>query len=235
MQDQSNTRRWGAVGTLFLFATSLGLAPQSAAAPELEAVYHAAQPVPSARLVWNRQNYLFGDWPEELDPACIDVLNEWRPFAEQHGYRMDLVADCRVLLLSEARRNRSVLTWQERIEDTFDVASDLIPWQEPSATPQGVMPSEADGWHYEGDPLRVLVRLNGSEDRDALVEDLVRRSPELKDWKIQALQQPSFLLRDPGCAAWIESGPEKVEGAAGECVNHLTHLLLDARFGVLPT
>ena len=235
MHHQSHTRRRRACGALALFALGLGSAIPSAAATIQTAGYHGAAKAPLARLVWNRKDFRLGDWPENLDLDCLEVLDAWRPFAEQNGYRMDLLADCRVLLLSQAQRNRSVLTWQERIEDTVALADDLIPWTEPSTAPLGVMPSEADGWRYGGDQVRVLVRLNGSEDRDALVHDLVRRSPELLDWQARGLSEPSFLLREPACAAWIESGSEAVEGAAGECVNHLTQLLLDGRFGVLPT
>ncbi|MFT7678165.1 MAG: hypothetical protein ACI8QC_002151 [Planctomycetota bacterium] len=205
-------------------ATSSGSSPARAAASDATAV----------RLVWKRENIEFGEWPDELDREVVDVLNAWLPFARANGYRMDLNETGRVLMLSSAERNRSTRTWEGRINEALELTDELIPWVPPSATPNGVDPRQRLEDRQSVENLQVLVRLENEADRDALVDDLLRRAPGLQAWANDARNQSALLLRKPACAAWIESGKASVLSSEGECANRLTHLLLNERFGELP-
>ena len=227
MQHQSTSN---GVGALCLVALSFAsLTPLAAA---------AADPLPgsdASRLVWQRKSHDLGEWPEGLTPEQIAVLEDWQGFAASQGMRMDLNRDGRVVVLSDAARNRSNRTWEQRIEDTLDSCDELFPWTAPSEAPGGIDRGAILGARNPGDGLVVLVRLKDGAQRDALVNDLLLRYPVLSDWAPEARSNPSFLLREPACAAWIEQGRNSVESASAECVNRLSHLLLQQRFGILPS
>lgn len=238
MQHSTSPAVAGPLGALASLVLGLGL---TLAASATGASPTGAQPSAKlaadgagARLVWKRHNHAFGEWPEELDAACIEVLEAWQPFASEHGYRMDLHRGGRVLMLSSAPKNRSNRAWEERIGDALELTDTIIPWTAPSATPRGVHSSRRLDVRPALELVQVLVRLENEADRDALVEDLLRRAPELKTWAAGARGQSALLLRKPACAAWIESGSAAVRSSEAEFANRLTHLLLNDRFGELP-
>lgn len=239
MQKSTSPAVAGPFGALALLAFGLGLtlpvAAQASNSPGAQPTAELSADGAAARLVWKRHNHAFGEWPEGLDAACIEVLEAWQPFASARGYRMDLHRDGRVLMLSSARKNRSNRAWEERIGDALELTDAIIPWTSPSAIPRGVDPSQRPQQRPTAEPVQVLVRLHNEADRDALVQDLLRRAPELKTWAAKAYGQSALLLREPACAAWIDSGPAAVRSTEGECANRLTHLLLNERFGQLPT
>ena len=190
-----------------------------------------------ARLVWERVSHDLGAWPNDLQPEVTEVLDAWSAFAQERGYRMDLDAEARVLTLSSAESNRSIRRWEELVEDTLLEVDILAPFTSPSRLQDNVSATILHE-RLQGErpgPI-VLVRLADRSDREALIADLAIRHPGLVEAGALQMDGPGLLLRQPCCAAWLEGDLNDNDWKPrNELVARLTRLVLDQRFGALPT
>lgn len=175
-----------------------------------------------ARVHWNDERFVPGDWPVGLAHATRAGVIRWAPLARELGYRMDLTRDGRVLTLSSARFNRSVRREDRLVRRTVAAFDRLA---DPAV-------EGADG---SGRRLRapvVLLRLHDHDDHEAAVDFLARTRPWLEGWASAAREHDGFHLREPSCSAWIER--ERGRDAENELVHRLTRCLTHARHGEPP-
>src|SRR5687768_13254872 len=73
-------------------------------------------------IAWGEQEFALGSLPERLPGAAKKAIAEWEPWAAERGYRIDLDAQGRILLLTPAKGSQaaSQLALIERAEKWFD-------------------------------------------------------------------------------------------------------------------
>ena len=99
---------------------------------------------------WRHYNFQPGEWPEGLPGEARTRIEQWAGWAEENGFRMDVDPTGRVLMLCEAKRNRTVRRELDLIEKTLDAFDGLVGKELPMPT--------AD-WNEPADEVAVIVRV----------------------------------------------------------------------------
>lgn len=174
------------------------------------------------------------------DPArAIELWHDW---ARAHGYRFELAADGRVILVVDARSKSLRRSWKvvaavgewfdDKLPPTFVVAKDV---EDAGADPGAAAPRTAAA-EVELPRTPVVFSLADDEDYRALLERLVEIEPYLDDWAQRAQRTTGgFTLERPLVAGWVEEGEGREEwNPENELAHRLGHLNLVQRYGQLP-
>jgi hypothetical protein len=179
---------------------------------------------------WQRKSFEPGQWPVELPARGQALISRWRGWAQEMGYRMDFDADMRVMTLSSSAHNRSVCKEDKLVERTLEAFDRRLsaPQIDHRGSDEGLVEK-----HQEA-PV-VLLRLHNRADYLTVLDFLSSTHPELESWAQDVESAPGFILDEPLCAAWIESGVQR-DGwrPDNELVHRLASTLCQSRFGSVP-
>ena len=203
----------------------------SLAAPDAKANEKPTSDLGSPSLVhWQRKTFEPGQWPVELPAEGQALISRWRGWAQEMGYRMDFDADMRVMTLSSTDRNRSVCKEDKLVERTLKAFDRRLPTPKsrPGGADEGLIEERQEA------PV-VLLRLHNRADYLTVLDFLRATQPQLKSWAKDMELQSGFILAEPLCAAWIETGVEQ-DGyrPENEMVHRLAAILCQSRFGSVP-
>lgn len=200
-------------------------------------------------LHWGRASHPLTELPVELGDAPRAALEKWGPWAAEHGYRLELTDDARVLLLVQAKRRPKAEL--ELIEDTvawFDELLPAPPRREDGSPASPPVPEPAahrigpDGswsWIPHGSlpdvDTVVLVQAKDQTDYESTVDLVAELEPYLVPWTGTGKRASGFVLERPLCSVWREGGADLEEyDPENELVHRLARLLTLRRFGRQP-
>jgi hypothetical protein len=186
----------------------------------------------------------------ELGPQPRAAVESWAPYALEHGYRMFLTEDGRVLLLAP-ERNKSARDERGLIEKTCKYVDAILPAPaEEEPEPQPEPPADGGGegegawettWSWGAGEWRrdaetaVLVQARNAEDYAAAVESLAQRFDYLRGWVDSAKQYTGASLEAPLAAIWLLADDDLEEwNPRNELVHRLATLLVLRRFDRQP-
>jgi hypothetical protein len=179
---------------------------------------------------WQRKTFEPGQWPVELPAEGQALISSWRGWAQEMGYRMDFDPDMRVMTLSSTERNRSVCKEDKLVERTLEAFDRRLqaPDQARGGSDEGLIEERREA------PV-ALLRLHNRADYLTVLDFLSATHPELESWAQDMESRSGFILAEPLCAAWIESGVEQ-DGyrSDNELVHRLASALCQSRFGIIP-
>jgi hypothetical protein len=191
----------------------------------------------------------------ELGPSPTTAARSWAPFAEEHGYRMHLTDDGRVLLLVPGKKSASKeLALIDKTAKYVDAILPVPPGVEapkpepPPPPPSEPKPGEDGGipeWHSEfswgaGEWKRdaetvVLVQATDSDDYVHAIEHLAASFDYLKAWVGSARGFAGCTLEQPLAAIWLMADKDLEEwDPLNELVHRLATLLILRRFDHQP-
>lgn len=226
------TRSLLLISTLATLIAPAGSAPVAEELSAQERMMPVSVRAPKAQCYWEREGFLPTSAPDDVPTIAMRELERWWPFAKEHGYRVDIEREGRVLILSDYRERltRKAMIRAEEVIEFFDLElpDNLLDLEETMSTRRLAMPVP------KATPY-VLVRLSDREDYEALVDYLVDYDPRLEAWGEANRDAHDFRLVEPCVAAWIveEDGREEWR-EENELVNQFTHCLLEGRFGRQP-
>lgn len=193
------------------------------------------------------RSYTLEELSEKLGAGPLATLELWGGWAAERGYRLELSADGRVLLVLRARKTPKKEL--KLIEETLELFDELLPAPErgPAGEPlwRGTKPEETlfgvpnSAWIQYGPQadteMIVLFGVGEQDDYEAAIDLIVEGQPALASWAHTCKDGPGFVLSQPLCASLLlgklaaeESDPHN------ELVNCLTRLLVTRRFGRQP-
>ena len=176
---------------------------------------------------WRHYNFQPGEWPEGLPGEARTRIEQWAGWAEENGFRMDVDPTGRVLMLCEAKRNRTVRRELDLIEKTLDAFDGLVGKELPMPT--------AD-WNEPADEVAVIVRVRDMDSMQSFVGHVASRHPYLQTWAKGNPDTMGARFWEPSVAAWIEVGLDRDEWRAeNELVHQTATMLTRERFGTLPS
>jgi hypothetical protein len=203
-----------------------------------------------AGITWNGRRYTPETLPDEVGAGPRSAMEFWRPWAEEHGYRMALHDDGRVLLLhSERDRADDSMRLIAKTCAAVDAAAPPAaprpavserPADPPVATDPGVEPGGFTwSWEDTGPPLGtqtcVVLELRENDEYEAALELLAAHYDYLKPWIDSVRGKSGFVLERPLCAAFLSRGPGSEEwDPANELVNRTAQLLFLREYGRQP-
>ena len=235
-----------------LGAIALGLVAWAHAAPSAQAGA-SSSPLGTgrdrARVYQGRKSYYLDKLPADLGAAPLAAVERWGEWAVESGYRLELTADGRVLLLMKSRRTpRKEL---KLIEETLELFDELLPAPqrgehgEPLPRLAEDAPLAALGsavappWIQHGPEADtetiVLLAVDEQADYEAAIDLMVGTNQYLKSWAASGKRQLGFVLDQPLCGS-LPIGklePEEYD-FRNELVHRLTRLLVTRRFGRQP-
>ena len=202
-----------------------------------------AFPGTAGELTWRKTALKLDQLPEEMPAGAREAARFWEPWVVEHGYRMDLSADGRALLLSlddakGSKRAKQNLALVEDVLERMDavlVRPESAPDKEGSLARDGGAPDRVQA--PPESPATVLMEMDSVEHHAAAVDFLVERHDYLKPWGAVARTLTGFVLEQPLVAAWQPKAglKEDWEGeSTNEMVNRLAQLMTLRRIGRLP-
>ena len=229
---------WVGILASFLSAGPLGPGSRADRRREAEAEVH-----------WRNDAYLRSALPDSLGEEPRRAIDRWADWAVEHGFRMDLSTDARVLLLLRTKKlPKKELALMEETLAMFDTLLPAPPRHAdgspvapeaagPAATRTG--PDAAWKWIQVGSlpdtETIVLIGAKTQGEYAAAVDVVVAAESYLGPWAAYGKQAAGFVLERPLCGAWLEGGPGIEEDDPGnELVHRLARLLTLRRFGRQP-
>lgn len=156
-------------------------------------------------------------------------VGEWAAWAAEREYRLELDDTGRVLILVKADEKLN-----KRRRELIEKAVELI---EETLVPEVDEEEEEKRRSRRPRPIPTVtvIQFDNRKDFHSGVARLSRDYKHLAEWAESMKPFSSFLIENPLCTGWTE----KEEGAehydpANMCANHLSRLLVEARFGRLP-
>jgi hypothetical protein len=200
-----------------------------------------------AKVYQGRRSYALDELPEKLGAGPLAALEHWGGWAAERGYRLELSADGRVLLVLRARK--APKKELKLIEEALEQFDELLPAPErgPAGEPlwRGTGSVEAffglpkSAWIQHGPQADtetiVLLGIGEQDDYEAAIDLIVEGQPALASWARAGKGGPGFVLAEPLCASWLlgKLAAEEYD-PHNELVNRLTRLLVMRRFGRQP-
>ena len=208
------------------------------------------------------KQWALGALPAEFPPLAVQALELWAPWASEQGFRIEVAADGKALLLVHAKRSATSQEWT-KLQALEAFASKRLPYTPGPATPAPasapVAPAsdEEDLEPWDDDPaekakgrpasgpaempkfgLRAAVFIECRDERDLeqLMPYLQKKNPRLERWiRESAGQLTGFALQQPLVAAWLVTGEGLEEyNPLNEFVHRALELDVLNRFGQQP-
>jgi hypothetical protein len=211
-----------------------------------------------AAVRWRDRDVAPAELPAELGTSAKEAALAWAPFAAEHGYRMYLEDQGRVLLLvpgkKAARKDLDLIDKTCALFDKIapapaDAAASPAnaPRQDGEGGPagDGEGTSDEEGWSYSyswgsGEWSRdaataVLVEAKNEDDYSAALDFLAGSHEYLKGWIAAARKLAGCSLENPLVSVWLLEGEGLEEwNPENELVHRLTTELTLRRFGRQP-
>jgi len=191
---------------------------------------------------WGRKKIPAAALTDDVPPRAAAAISTWIEWAEATGYRMDLAADGRALLLSidsnKGRKNAKKNL--KLIDEIVAMMEEILPL--PPTRVAGPEQDEEDDtfeWgHVERETqIPVLLELDDLIHYSAAINHLTTKNRYLGGWATTAARMTGFVIESPLTGAWMpKTGiKEDYEGnPTNEMVNRLAQMLTLGRFGQQP-
>ena len=196
-------------------------------------------------MTWAGEKIKLSDLPGALPESAQAAARTWAPWAEEVGYRMDLSADARVLLLTfdDNKGRKKSEKNMKLIEEVLEQLDSMLPL--PASRPVEGTPTEAsagDGAFEWGAVAResqtaVLLEIDDLDHHVSAIDFLMQQNDQLGAWGPAAKGLTGFVLEQPLVAAWQPNAGVKVDwegDPTNEMVNRLAQLMTLRRFGRQP-
>ena len=190
---------------------------------------------PDELLRYRGRAYAAAELPSELAESTRLTASTWIPWAAEHGYRLELTDDQRVLLVLRANQKQcsEELALVAKVAALVDRIAPLPTPDEPAAEAAGEARSAPDP--APDSVPAVLLKLRNADDAASAVDLLAARNDYLASWAPAAKRAPGFVLEQPLAGAWLEQGDGLEEWSPeAELVHRCAQLLLLRRFGQQP-
>jgi hypothetical protein len=167
---------------------------------------------------WDGRRFDSEQIPEGFPERARAVVELWKPWAAQAGYRFDLDADARLMLATRRTggKGEAQLRLVVRAEKWFD---------------ELLAPAAADAA-----PAATLIVLKDAKAHAEALAFVGKLEPHLAGWAASAGgKELGFVLEKPLCGAFVETAPGLKEwNPDHELLNRVVQLLLLRRAGSLP-
>ncbi len=185
---------------------------QTPASPPQKADKAALEPV----VRWKGNSYTGKAIAEAIGESATACVVPWSPWAQAHGYALDLDPELRrVFVHPAARSSTAELAIVSRVIALVDKLAPTAATKAPAVV--------------------AIFVLAGPADFATLLDDVGARFPVLANWAAGEKGQAGFVLDEPFAAACLSSSPEQKEwNPKNELANRCAQLVLVERFGRLP-
>ncbi len=195
-----------------LAAVCAGSVVQTPASPPVKADKTAREPL----VRWKGNSYAGKAIAEAIGESAAASVVPWSPWAQAHGYALDLDPDLRRLFVHPAQRSSSA---------ELAIVSRVIALVDKLAPPTAT----------KAPAVVAIFVLAGPADFATLLDDVGARFPVLENWAQGEKGQAGFVLDEPFAAACLSNSPDQKEwNPKNELANRTAQLVLVERFGRLP-
>lgn len=199
-----------------VLAAACGLDVANAISPNSQEPEKKAAAEPVVR--WKGTNYTGKDIASAVGEKAAAAVTPWSPWAQAHGYVLDLDEDVRRLFVHSAQKSAS--SEIAIIARAIALVDKLAP-RAPAAD--------------KAPAVLVILELDGPKDFGLLLDDLGKRFSYLSAWAPSEKQQLGFVLEEPLVAAFLATAPDVKEwNPKNELANRTAQIALFEHFGRLP-